>query len=124
MDRYIENFPTDVTEAAYKVLKKWKKSQGSGEEAYQNICAALEKANLPCYICHALKMLHVRLQPHAQLSRTKCGIRAVVATWSTLMSLLPRCTWAPTKRHSSPVEAVLSGSEVALPGLVEMPKFP
>ena len=59
-----------------------------------------------------------------KLSRTGCKICAVVATWSTSMSLLPRCSWAPTKRHGSPVEAVLSGSEVALPGLIEIPKSP
>ena len=31
-----------------------------------------------------------------------------------------RCTQAPTERHSSPVEAVLTGSTAALPGLVEI----
>ena len=59
-----------------------------------------------------------------ELSCTECKICTVVATWSTLMSLLPQCSWAPTKRHSSPVEVVLSGSEVALLGLIEIPKFP
>ena len=58
------------------------------------------------------------------MSCTECGIRAVVAMQSTSMSLLPQCTRAPTKRHSSPVEVVLSGSEAALPGLVEIPKSP
>ena len=29
-------------------------------------------------------------------------------------------TKAPTKRHSSPVEAVLTGSRVAIPGLIEI----
>ena len=55
---------------------------------------------------------------------TECEIHTVVATQSILMLLLPRCLWAPTKRHSSPVEAVLLGSEVALLGLVEIPKSP
>ena len=59
-----------------------------------------------------------------ELSCTKCKIRAVVATHSTSVSLLPRCTWAPTERHSSPVEAVLTGSGVALPGLIEIPMSP
>ena len=59
-----------------------------------------------------------------ELSCTECKIRAVVATWSTLMSLLPRCSRAPTERHSSPVEVVLSGSETALLGLIEIPKSP
>ena len=59
-----------------------------------------------------------------ELSCTKCKICAVVAKQSTSMSLLPQCSWAPTKRHSSPVEAVLSGSEAALPGLIEIPKSP
>ena len=59
-----------------------------------------------------------------ELSRTRCGICVVVAMWFTSMSLLPQCTWAPTERHSSPVEVVLSGSEAALPGLVEIPKSP
>ena len=40
------------------------------------------------------------------------------------MSLLPQCSQAPTERHGSPVEAVLSGSEVALPGLIEIHKSP
>ena len=37
---------------------------------------------------------------------------------------LPRCTWAPAKRHSSPVEVVLTGRGVALLGLIEIPKIP
>ena len=55
------------------------------------------------------------------MSCTKCGIHVVVAMHSTLVSLLPRCTQAPTERHSSPVEVVLTGSGVALPGLTEIP---
>ena len=70
--------------------------------------------------CHQL----VPTQGCQELSHTECKIHVVVATWSTFMLLLPRCTWAPTKRHSSPVEAVLSGSEAALPGLIETPKSP
>ena len=70
--------------------------------------------------CHQL----VPTQECQELSCTNCRIRVVVAMHSTLVSLLPRCTWAPTKRHSSPVEVVLTGSGVALPGLVEIPKFP
>ena len=66
---------------------------------------------------------HIYLQL-VHVSRTKCGIRTVVAMHSTSVSLLPRCTQAPTKRHSSPVEAVLTGSGAALPGLVEIPKSP
>ena len=58
------------------------------------------------------------------MSRTECEIRAVVTTRSTSMSLLPRCSRAPTERHGSPVEVVLSGSEAALPGLIEIPKSP
>ena len=58
------------------------------------------------------------------MSRTECEICAVVAMRSTSMSLLPQCSRAPTERHGSPVEAVLSGSEVVLPGLVEIPKSP
>ena len=71
-------------------------------------------------VCHQL----VPIQGCQELSCTECEICAVVAMWSTSMSLLPRCTRAPTKRHSSPVEAVLSGSEAALPGLIEIPKSP
>ena len=63
-------------------------------------------------------------QGHQELSCTECKICAVVATQSTSMLLLPQCSWAPTERHGSPVEAVLSGSEAALPGLVEIPKSP
>ena len=59
-----------------------------------------------------------------KLSHTECKICGVVAMWSTLMSLPPRCSRAPTERHSSPVEAVLSGSEVALLGLIEILKSP
>ena len=58
------------------------------------------------------------------MSRTKCGIGAVVVTRSTSVLLLPRCTWAPTERHSSPVEVVLTGSEAALLGLIEIPRSP
>ena len=58
------------------------------------------------------------------MSHTECRIHVVVTTQFTSMSFLPRCTQAPTKRHSSPVEVVLSGSEAALPGLVEIPKPP
>ena len=61
---------------------------------------------------------------HTYVSHTDCGIRTVVATRSTSMLLLPRCSQAPTERHSSPVEAVLSGSEVAFLGLIEIPKSP
>ena len=53
-----------------------------------------------------------------------CKIHTVVATRSASVSLLPRCSWAPTKRHSSPVEVVLTGSGAALPGLVGIPKSP
>ena len=70
--------------------------------------------------CHQL----APIKGHQELSRTKCEICAVVVTHSTSVLLLPRCTWAPTERHSSPVEAVLSGSGAALPGLVEIPKSP
>ena len=58
------------------------------------------------------------------LSHTKCKIRAMAATCSTSVTIVPRCTWAPTERHSSPVEAVLTGSEVTLLGLVEIPRSP
>ena len=58
-------------------------------------------------ICHALKMMCMQQQPH-----------------TVHVSLLTRCTWAPTKRCSSPVEAVLTGSRVALPGLVEILRGP
>ena len=58
------------------------------------------------------------------MSRTECKIHAVVATWSASMLLLPQCSQAPTERHGSPVEAVLSGSEAALLGLIEIPKSP
>ena len=70
--------------------------------------------------CHQL----VPTQGCQDLSCTKFEIRAVVAMCSALVSLLPRCTWAPTERHSSPVEAVLTGSEATLLGLVEIPRSP
>ena len=66
----------------------------------------------------------VPTQGRQELSYTECRIRMVVAMWSTSMLLLPRCSWAPTERHSSPVEAVLSGSKAVLPSLVEIPKSP
>ena len=71
-------------------------------------------------VCHQL----VPTQGHQESSCTKCEIRMVVATCSTLVLLLPQCSWAPTEWHSSPVEAVLTGSRVALPGLIEIPKSP
>ena len=71
-------------------------------------------------VCHQL----VPTQGCQELSCTKCEICMVVAMHSTSVLLLPRCTQAPTKRHSSPVEVVLTGSGVALPGLIEIPKSP
>ena len=50
----------------------------------------------------------------------KCWTCGSDHTWQFSVSILTQCTWAPTKRHSSPVEAVLTGSQVALPGLVEI----
>ena len=70
--------------------------------------------------CHQL----VPTQGHQELSCTECEICSVVATHSTLVSLLPQCTWAATERHSSPVKVVLTRSGAALPGLVEIPKSP
>ena len=58
------------------------------------------------------------------MSRTEFGIRAVVATRSSAVPLLPRCSRAPTERHGSPVEAVLSRSEAALLALIEILKSP
>ena len=40
------------------------------------------------------------------------------------VSLLTQCTQTPTERCSSPVEAVLTGSRAALPGLIEMFEVP
>ena len=40
------------------------------------------------------------------------------------VSLLTQCTQATTERRSSPVEVVLTGSRVALPGLIEMLEVP
>ena len=59
-----------------------------------------------------------------ELSCTKCEMHMVAATCFTSVTLLPQCTQAPTERHCSPVEAVLTGSEAALPGLVEIPRSP
>ena len=70
--------------------------------------------------CHQL----VPTQGCQELSCTECKICAVVAMHSTSVSLLPQCTRVPTERHSSPVEVVLTGSGVALPGLVEIPRSP
>ena len=66
----------------------------------------------------------VPTQGHQNLSRIECEIHAVAATQSTSMSLLPRCSQAPTEWYGSPVEAVLSGSEAALLGLIEILKSP
>ena len=78
---------------------------------------------LPC-AHHFQCVTYICMYMYIYMSRTKCKIHAVVAMHSTSVSLLPRCTWAPTKRHSSPVEAVLTGDEAALPGLVEILKSP
>ena len=59
-----------------------------------------------------------------KLSHTKCETHMVAATLSTSVLLLPRCSRAPTESHGSPVEVVLSGSEAALPGLIEILKSP
>ena len=66
----------------------------------------------------------VPIQGRQILSHTEFRTRAVVATWSSVVLLLPQCSRAPTERHDSPAEAVLSGSEVALPGLIEILKYP
>ena len=71
-------------------------------------------------VCHQLGPT----QGCQELSCTKCEMYAVAATCSTSVTLLPQCTQAPTERHSSPVEAVLTGSEVTLPGLIEIPRSP
>ena len=44
--------------------------------------------------------------------------RSFHSTYLMIHSLLTKtkCTWAPTKRHCSPTEAVLVGRSVALPG--------
>ena len=52
-----------------------------------------------------------------------CNQRWVVVTATCINSqLLPniKCTWAPTKRQSSPAEAVLVEGWVALPGFSEI----
>ena len=64
--------------------------------------------------------MYIYIYIYIYMSRTEFGIRVVVAMWSSAVPLLPRCSQAPTERHSSPVEVVLSGSEVALPGLFEI----
>ena len=70
--------------------------------------------------CHQL----APTQGCQELSCTKCKMCTVAAMHSTLAMLLLQCTWAPTKRHSSPVEVVLTGREATLPGLVEIPRSP
>ena len=70
--------------------------------------------------CHQL----APTQGHQELSCTKCRSCTMVATHSTSVSLLPQCTRALIERHSSPVEVVLTGSGVALLGLVEIPRSP
>ena len=71
-------------------------------------------------VCHQL----AHTQGCQELSCTKCEMLAVAAMCSTLVTLLSQCTWAPTERHSSPVEAVVTGSEVTLPDLIEIPRSP
>ena len=83
------------------------------------------KDYLPTFINTKEKWMETVLQSNCiHMSRTKCRLHVVAATCSTSVMLLPRCTRAPTKRHSSLVEAVLTGSEVTLPGLVEIPRSP
>ena len=84
---------------------------------FKQKCVNFRKSELLC-LYTSIPMLKL----YIYMSRTKCKIRAVVAMHSTSVSLLPRCSWAPTERHSSPVEAVLTGNGVALPGLIEIPK--
>ena len=60
------------------------------------------------YICHALKMMSTQQQPHAAIPNV---------TPNTMHR-------APTERRSSPVEAVLTGSRAALPGLIEILRGP
>ena len=58
------------------------------------------------------------------MSRTEFGTSTVVAMQSSAVLFLPPCSRAPTERHGSPAEAVLSGCEAALPGLIEILKSP
>ena len=51
-------------------------------------------------------------------------VRAAAATHGDSQCRCTRCTGAPTKRCSSPVEVVLTGSRAALPGLIEILKGP
>ena len=86
------------------------------------VCLSVSLCVCVCVCMHVCMCLHAFVCMY--VSCTKCEIRPVVAMHSTSVSLLPQSTRAPTERHSSPVEAVLSGSGAALPGLVEIPKSP
>ena len=57
-----------------------------------------------------------------ELSRTECEAcgSSYTPTPVSLQTRCTWCTWAPTERHSSPVEAVLTRNEAALPGLIEI----
>ena len=88
----------------------------------EHIWVALPK----CVLYSVSNVIYIFLHTIFQIymSCIECEIRAVATMQSTSMSLLPRCSQAPTKRHGSPVEVVLSGSEAALLGLVEILKSP
>ena len=62
----------------------------------------------------------VPTQGHQELSCTENDAHSNGHTQQFPVSLLTQCTRAPTERCSSPVEVVLTGSRVALPGLVEI----
>ena len=78
------------------------------------IVMPLNRAAIP-----KLTMIHMCIYVTRRMQNTRSGNHVL-----HLVSLLPRCTRAPTERHSSPVEAVLTGSGAALPGLIEIPRSP
>ena len=60
-----------------------------------------------------IKMLH--------MSHTENAGHVAAATHGKFsVPILTRCTQAPTERRSCPVEAVLTGSQAALPSLIEI----
>ena len=74
----------------------------------------------PMPMLRAMWLQSAPTQGCQELSHTGNDVCGSSHTWQFPVLLLTQCTWAPTKRHSSPVEVVLTGSRVALPGPIEI----
>ena len=55
VDSELNNHPTNINEAAYRVLSKWFKSQENSDCARKTLCDALRSANMNLHVDTVLK---------------------------------------------------------------------